>query len=63
MTDIRNTIPYRKIDDINARDTNDRITEWLTIEVQLDKKLKWRISNVYHKKEQGIVEERLEKWR
>ena len=47
MTGIKNNIPYREIDDINVNGVNDAITEWLTVEIPLGKKEKWRISNVY----------------
>ena len=47
LTGIRNTIPYSEIQDINVRDDNDAITEWLTVEIPTGNGGKWRISNVY----------------
>ena len=49
MTGIRNTLPYNEIEDIRVRDINDGLTEWQTIEIPLDKKRKWRISNPFGK--------------
>ena len=47
ITGIRNTIPYREVEDLDIRDEGDDITEWITIEIPLSNKKRWRISNIY----------------
>ena len=42
ITGVKNTIPYREVEDIG-----DCLTEWLTIEIPISNKKAWRISNIY----------------
>ena len=50
LTGIRNTIPYREIKGDNLRDKEDGITEWQTVEIPISAKEKWRITNMYIRK-------------
>ena len=44
---IKNSIPFREVEDMTFRDTEDCITESQTVEIPLGKGGAWRISNVY----------------